>query len=144
MDSNIIKDIYENMEMGIIGIDEVLYKVENKSLLKEMKGLKKEYQKILTYCQKYLEDHGESIPELSMMAKMSTEFMSQMKLMKDNCDATILDMMLKGTNKSLAILSSKKLNYDALNIMALKIISNTFSLLTRSQNNLYKLAKKII
>lgn len=144
MDENIIKDIYENMEMGIIGIDEVLYKAQDKSLLKEMKGLKKEYQKILVCCKKYLEDHGEALPQISMMTKMSTEVMSQMKLLKDNSDPVILDMMIKGTNKSLDILSSKKIDYDSLNIMSLKIISNTFSLLTRSQKNLYKLTKKIV
>ena len=41
-----INDIYQNAEMGIVGINDVLYKVKNDKLKKEMEKEKKDFQKV--------------------------------------------------------------------------------------------------
>lgn len=136
--AKLIKDISQNAQMGIIGIDEIIYKIVNPKLLKEITGIKKEYTKIYNDCQKYLESVGESSADVSNMARLSSELMTQMKLYKDNSDDIIVDMMIKGTEKSLDILSSKKVNYEKCDIYTLKIVSRMFSLLNRSLKRLKK------
>lgn len=139
----LIKDIYQNAQMGIIGIDEILYKIKDKKLLKEIEGTKKEYLKIFNNAKKYLEDNNEEVKDVGQMARMSSEFMSQMKTYKEDSDQIILDMMIKGTEKSLDILNSKKINYDKCDITTLKIVANMFSLLSRSLKRLKKIASNL-
>ena len=141
-DTTLIKDIYQNAKMGIIGIDEVIFKVKNKKLLKELTKEKKDYNDVCALCQKYLESHKEEVIEPSMMAKMGSEFFTQMKLFKDDSDKIILDMMLKGTNKSIDIVSNKKKEAQKSNIKVKKIINKMSDILNESftkLQNIYKI-----
>ena len=73
MEKNIelLNVLYQNAEMGIIGIEDVLYKVHHPKLLKELEIEKKEYQKIIKNVKKMLKSkHGQSKP-INMFAKIS-------------------------------------------------------------------------
>lgn len=143
MKENIIKDIYENMQMGILGIEEVLYKAQDNKLAKELQTLKKSYEKNAQDSKKYLENLNEEIPRLNSMTKLSTEMMATLKLSKENNDKTIIAMMQKGLSKSLDILTSRKIDYDKMDIYALKIISNTYKTLIKSCKKMSKLDSTI-
>ena len=106
-------DIYQNAEMGIIGIDDVLYKVKNDKLKKELEKEKKDFQKILKQCIKILKDYKCKPKKIGMMAKMSSEFYSEMKLVKENSDDIILKMMIEGSYKSIGILTTKIMKHDS-------------------------------
>lgn len=107
-----LNDIYQNAEMGIIGIDDVLYKVKNEKLKNELQREKKVFQKITKKCTKLLNSYKCKPKKISFMTKMSSEFYSEMKLMKENVDDIILKMMIEGSFKSVGILTTKLMEYD--------------------------------
>lgn len=107
-----VTDIYHNAEMGIIGINDVLYKIKNDKFRKEVEREKREYQKILKSCEKVLKDFKCKVKKIGFMTKMSSEFMSEMKLTKENSDDIILKMMIEGSYKSIGILTTKLMEYD--------------------------------
>jgi len=107
-----LNDVYQNAEMGIVGIVDVLYKVKNEKLKKEMEREKKEFQKVIKKCEKLLKRFKSSPKKIGFMAKMSSEFYSEMKLTKDNSDDIILKMMIEGSYKSVGILTVKLMKYD--------------------------------
>lgn len=107
-----VNDIYQNAEMGIIGINDVLYKVRDGGLKKELEKEKKNYQKILKACEKILKEYKCKAKKINFMAKMSSEFVSEMKLNKENADDVILKMMIEGSYKSVGILTTKLMEYD--------------------------------
>lgn len=141
-DIQIAKDIYQNAKMGIVGIDEVIFKVKNKRLLKEITNEKKEYDEICKACKYFLKRKKEEVVEPNMMAKMGSEFMTQMKLFKDDSDKIIIEMMLKGTDKSIDIISNKKEEAQNGCMKIKKIINDMLSILNESKINLEKINKK--
>ena len=63
--------LYQNAEMGIVGIEDVIYKVHNQKLYKELESEKKEYQKIIKYVKRMLKaENGQSKP-INILAKIS-------------------------------------------------------------------------
>ena len=140
-EEQLIKDIYQNAKMGIIGIDEVIFKIKNKKLLKEVEREKAKYNEICEMCKHYLEHHKEEVVEPNMMAKMGSEFMTQMKLFKDDSDEIIIDMMIKGTKKSIDIVKNKQEEAKEAGSKVKKIINNMYDVLKDSMDNLQKIYK---
>lgn len=138
-DVMIIKDIYHNAQTGIASIDEVIYKIKKPKLLKEIKVLKKEYYKICKMCKAYLKDQKEEVPKPKMITKISSEFITQMKLFKDDSDKIIVDMLLKATQKSLDILKSQTKNYKKCERKTKKIIKCMLNTLNASLKNLQRI-----
>lgn len=133
-----LNDIYQNAEMGIIGIDDVLYKVKNDGLKKELEREKKEFLKITKKCTKLLNNYKCKPKKINMMTKMSSEIYSEMKLMKENADDVILKMMIEGSYKSVGILTAKIMVNDSveeetkdLSEKLLKIINNNIKRLKK-------------
>ncbi len=141
MDIQIVKDIYQNAKMGVIGIDEVIFKIKNKKLLKEVEREKDKYNEICEMCKHFLEHNNEEVVEPNMMAKMGSEFMTQMKLFKDDSDKIIIDMMIKGTQKSLDIVNNKEQEAQNCHVKVKKIINNMLNILNDSLKNLQKISK---
>ncbi|MBE6148081.1 MAG: hypothetical protein E7167_01015 [Firmicutes bacterium] len=111
---NFLNDVYQNAEMGIVGIDDVLYKVKDDKLKREIEREKKEFQKITRKCTKLLSGYKCKPKKINFMTKMSSEFYSEMKLMKENADDIILKMMIEGSYKSVGILTTKLMEYDTI------------------------------
>lgn len=102
-----LSDIYQNAQMGIEGIDMVLYKIRSKKLYKIINKEKKEYQKIIKKAKCLAKENKEKITPVSSIAKLSSEIMSNFKLMKNDSDEEIVKMMIEGTYKSLGLLTGK-------------------------------------
>ena len=143
MEKNIelLNVLYQNAEMGIIGIEDVLYKAHHPKLLKELEIEKKEYQKIIKYVKKMLKiEHGQSKP-INMLAKISSSLYSDLKLMKNESDKLIIKMMIEGSYKSIGILTTKKLEYDNASRDIIELLDLFVKTLNRNVDNLMKLDK---
>ena len=141
MEKNIelLNVLYQNAEMGIVGIDDVIYKVRHPKLLKELENEKKEYQKMLKVLKKMLKkEHGESKP-INMFAKISSSLYSEMKLMKDESDKLIIEMMIEGSYKSIGILTTKDLQYETVE----DDVKDTLKLFIKTLNNNISNLRKI-
>lgn len=97
MDKDILNKIYSVSKMGILGLDEVLDKVNDKSLKKTMISAKKNYQAINLKVEDLLKEDAKDI---NMFTHMFNEVYSSIKLM-NNTDANIVKMLIEGTNKGI-------------------------------------------
>lgn len=136
-----LNDIYQNAQMGIVGIDDVLNKTKNPKLYKELLKEKKEYQKILKSVKKMISDEHGTVKEINLMAKIGSEIYSEMKLMKNENDKFIIKMMIEGSYKSIGILTTKRLSYEHASNDVKKIMDDFISKLNTNIDTLKKIDK---
>ena len=117
--------IYKNAEMGIIGIDDVITKVEDTEFEKLLKRQRKEYEKITSEAEKILSKYYEDNENISVFAKASTKIMSEMALLKDNSVSKVAKMMMDGTNKGIVELVEKINAYNGID-KDIVILANKF------------------
>ena len=89
LEKEILLKLYQNVEMGIVGIEAIEDKIESRSLAKLILNQKKEYEllkeKLVSLCSKYnVEDK-----ELGGLVKLSSDMMVTMKTLMDKSEHTI-------------------------------------------------------
>lgn len=136
-----LNDIYQNAEMGIVGINDVLYKIKNDKLKKELEKVKKDFGKILRRCEKLLKDYKCKPKKINFMAKMSSEFYSEMKLTKENSDDIIIKMMIEGSYKSVGILTTKLMEFDSVDMDVKSLAEKLLDLINDNISRLKKFDK---
>ena len=110
-EKQVILKLNQNVDMGIVGIESIEEKIQSRSLAKICLKQKEEYENIKKELLKFCKSYNVEDKELSPMAKISSEMMSNMKLMIDKTDSHIAKMMMEGTNKGLISLEEIKNNY---------------------------------
>lgn len=141
MEKNIelLNVLYQNAEMGIVGIEDVIYKIRHPKLLKELEKEKVEYQKIIKSLKKMMKkEHGET-KSIGLFAKLSSGLYSEMKLMKNDSDKLIIKMMIEGSYKSIGILTTKEMEYEN----ASDDVKDVLNLFIKTLNNNIKNLKNI-
>ena len=133
LEKEILLKLYQNVEMGIVGIESIEEKIESRSLAKLILNQKKEYEKIkeklVSLCSKYnVEDK-----ELGAFAKLSSDVMVTMKTLIDKSEHTLAKMMMEGTNKGLIQLEELLNNYQGKDEKIIQLIQETIDL--EHQNN---------
>lgn len=108
----VIVKLYQNVDMGVVGIESIEDKIETRALAKTILNQKEEYQNLKQELLSFCKDYNVQEKELGTMAKLSSGMMSNMKLMMDKSDSHIAKMMMEGTNKGLISLEELKNNYD--------------------------------
>ena len=133
LEKEVLLKLYQNVEMGIVGIESLENKIESRSLAQLILNQKKEYEmikeKLVSLCSKYnVEDK-----ELSSFAKISSDMMVKMKTLMDKSEHNIAKMMMEGTNKGLIQLEELLNNYQGKEEKILDLIKKTIDL--EHQNN---------
>ena len=133
LEKEILLKLYQNVEMGIVGIEAIEDKIESRSLVKLILNQKKEYEllkeKLVSLCSKYnVEDK-----ELGSLVKISSDVMVTMKTLMDKSEHTIAKMMMEGTNKGLIQLEELLNNYQGKDEKITELIKETIDL--EHQNN---------
>lgn len=124
-----LNSIYQIVEMGIIGINDVMDKVSKSEFRTFLENQKKEYDDILKESETIFTSYGAKEKELGKMAKISSKMMSEMKLMKNNDDTVIVEMMVEGTNKGITKLESAMSTYNEEDEEAYKLAEKLLSTL---------------
>jgi len=130
--------IYKNAEMGIIGIDNVITKVQNEKFETVLKNQKDEYNRICIEAENILKKYGKQNEEVGVMAKVSTTIMSEMTLLKENTTQVIAKMMIEGTNKGIIEIVEK---INAYNNSDAEIVVLADRLKSTLENNIEELKK---
>ena len=133
LEKEVLLKLYQNVEMGIVGIESLENKIESRSLAKLILNQKKEYEilkeKLVSLCSKYnVEDK-----ELGSFAKISSDLMVNMKTLMDKSEHIIAKMMMEGTNKGLIQLEELLNNYQGKKEKIIDLIKKTIDL--EHQNN---------
>jgi len=92
--------IYQNAEMGLIGLDSVIPKVTDEKLAKVMNEQRAEYEKICKDAKDILLKYGAQEEEISKMKEISTETMSKMMAMGKD-DKGLAKLLLQGNEKGI-------------------------------------------
>ena len=121
-DVDILNKMYRIVEMGIIGILEVVKKVEDSCLEKLMLDQKKDYMVVKKDIRDLLDEYEEDPKKIGGMTRVSNDIYTNIKLMGEEDDKVISKMMLEGTNKGVievtAILNDKKYNNEKISDIA--------------------------
>ncbi len=99
--------IYQNAQMGLIGIDAVKDKVESAEILKIIKEQRKEYEKFCKDAEEMLaEKFGVKEEEISALKKLASKIMSEaMTINKD--EKNIVKLMMEGNEKGVIAIKEK-------------------------------------
>jgi len=103
----LLQYIYKNAEMGVIGIDNIITKVQDEKFEELLNNQKNEYVNICTETENILKKYGKQNEEVGVVAKVSTKVMSEMSLLKENSTQSIAKMMVEGTNKGIVEIVEK-------------------------------------
>lgn len=132
--------IYKNANMGIIGIDDIIEKVNSSEFEKVLNNEKNEYDAICREAINILKKYGKKEEDVSSLAKVSTKIMSEMKLLKETTDEVIAKMMIEGTNKGIIEVSEKINSYDNSDSEIVLLLNKLSELL---KNNIEELKKYV-
>jgi len=133
-----LNQLYQVAEMGTIGIDSVVDKAHQEEFRNALLAQKKEYANLGDQVVSILKKYGCEEKKIGMMAKKSSEMMSEMKMKIDNSDSQIAKMMMEGNNKGIIEVTKIKNEYDG-NDPEIKDIIELF--LKTEQNNLEEMKK---
>src|SRR5690554_361357 len=96
---NALDEVNKGCTMGIEAINTLMDKVNNKDFKKLLEKELKEYDKIEDKIQRLYGKYSEKTPhEVGIISKIMTDYMTNMKLMKDHTDSRIAEILLQGTN----------------------------------------------
>lgn len=130
MERNIIilNEMYKTVTMGIIGIDDVIEKIDDKALEKSMLDAKKKYQIFKMDITKVLKKYKEEPAEINPLLRASNEIYTEFKTIKTS-DGKIVKMLMEGTNKGIIKLQEIKNNEEISDEDIKKILLDLLELL---------------
>lgn len=130
--------IYKNAKMGIVGIDSVITKSTDEKFEKLLIKQKDEYESICKEAYDILKKYGKEYEDVSALAKISTNVMSEMSLLKDDSIQNIAKMMVEGTTKGVVEIIEKLNAYNNTDVEITVLADRLKSML---ENNIDELKK---
>lgn len=109
----LLRECDAGVKMGVSSIDEVLPFVKSKELEKLLTDCKKEHEKLDREIQSLLDKYRDDGKQPNIMAKSMSWFKTNMKLMMEESDATIADLMTDGCNMGVKSLNMYLNQYKA-------------------------------
>ena len=103
--------IYQNAEMGLIGIDTVIKKVESEKIAKLIKEQRKEYVQFLDDAKKILLKYGAKEEEISKLKNLSSKAMANVMTMGKS-DKEIAKLMMEGNQKGVLEITAELNEYE--------------------------------
>lgn len=138
LETKYLNKLYQCAEMGVVGINSVLDKAHQEEFRKILETQKEEYDTIGDKIVEILKKYGCEEKKLGMMAKKSSEMMSEMKTKIDDSDSQIAKMMMEGNNKGIIEVTKIRNEYQG-NDEEIKEIIDHF--LDTEQHNLDEMKK---
>lgn len=96
--ARLLNFVYQNAQMGVDSIRQLMGIVENKELKEHLKVQFQGYEDFQETARSMLEEHGFDEKEISMFSKVSTYLMINMQLLTDKSTTHIAEMMIQGSN----------------------------------------------
>ena len=96
--ARLLNFVYQNAQMGVDSIRQLMGIVENKELKEHLKTQFQGYEEFQNTARQMLEDNGFDEKEISDFSKISTYPMINMQLLTDKSATHIAEMMIQGSN----------------------------------------------
>ena len=104
--------IYQNAQMGVVGIDDIINKITDEDFENVIKEQKDDYETICKETSAIFKKYGKEEKELPMMAKVGSYMMSEMKTLTDSSTNMLAQMMIEGSNKGIIEITEQLNNYS--------------------------------
>lgn len=137
-DIEILNELKKIIDMGIIGIEEVVKKVNNPSLEKVMIDEKKEFRVLKDDIMNFLNEYDEKEDSIGIVTRISNDIYTNLKLLKNDDEKEIAKMMIEGTNKAVLRITSLLNNREYKNERLTGILKKTLRTL---EHNILDLKK---
>ena len=105
--SVLLQETYKNTNMGIDSIEQLMPKVNDGELLKELNTCKNDYSEFKNILLTELNGRGIPPKETSFAAKIPAYASINMNMMMDNSDSHAAEMMIQGTEMGVTKLLQK-------------------------------------
>ena len=109
----LLRECDAGVKMGVSSIEEVLPFVKGEKLAKLLTDCKKEHEKLDREIQSLLDKYRDEGKQPNIMAKSMSWFKTNMKLMMEESDATVADLMTDGCNMGVKSLNMYLNQYKA-------------------------------
>ncbi len=109
----LLRECDAGVNMGISSIDEVIDKVKSENLRNYLKECREEHDKLNSEIQQRLDRFRDDGKEPNPIVKGMSWMKTNMKLMMDESDATIADLMTDGCNMGVKSLNRYLNEYEA-------------------------------
>ena len=135
-EKEIILKMYQNVDMGIVGIDAVIHQVQNKKLRKLIQSQRKEYELLKKNIKKFCKKYKVEDVELGSFVKLNNNLMVGMKTFMDKSDNKIAKLMMEGTNKGLIQLQELLNHYNKHDRRLVKYLEQMIEIEHKNNNEL--------
>lgn len=109
----LLRECDAGIKMGVASIDDVQNYVHDETLLKYLTDCKDEHDKLKDEIQILLDEYHDEGKEPTPMAKSMSWMKTNMKLVMDESDETIADLMTDGCNMGVKSLNKYLNQYEA-------------------------------
>ena len=109
----LLRECDAGIKMGVASIDDVLPHVESEKLKERLSGCKSDHEALKEKLQKLLDRYHDDGKEPNPMAKSMSWVKTNAKLMMEDSDETIADLMTDGCNMGVKSLSRYLNQYQA-------------------------------
>lgn len=110
---NLLRECNSGIQMAVFSIDEILEKVTDKNLYEILKKSKEKHEKLGDETHEILAEYGDETKEPNMLAKGMSWMKTNAKVMMDDSDATIADLIVDGCNMGIKTLCRYENQYAA-------------------------------
>lgn len=107
--AELLNFIYQNSEMGVETLNQIIEIVENPSLAKQLESQRSSYKEIHQKSKEMLNENGYDEKAISTLEKISAYIMINLKTLTDKSDTHISEMLIQGSNMGI-IDAAKKIN----------------------------------
>ena len=109
----LLRECHAGVKMGVKSIDEVLDYVKSDTLKQHLNACKDEHDKLNTEIQKLLDKYKDDGKDPNPIAKGMSWVKTNMKLVMDESDSTIADLITDGCNMGVKTLNRYLNQYQA-------------------------------
>ena len=130
--------IYQNAEMGLIGIDDVLENVSDEDFVNLLHEQRDDYKVILNETREMIINEGYEPKENKELSKITSNLMVKMNAKKENSISILAKLMMEGTNKGIIAIQEKINNFDVSNDKINDLANKLLELEEKNIENLKK------
>ena len=97
-DAEMLNFIYQNSQMGVETLNQLIPMIDNEAFKKRIEAQLKEYEQIHEEAKKLLNRHGYDEKGIGALEKIMAYLMIDMKTLMDKSSSHIAEMLIQGSN----------------------------------------------
>lgn len=133
----VLSEVYEGCQMGIEALDEILPKIKDEKVLKELNGHQKDLKELQEEINQMVRDSNEELEQSGKLKEMMLKGSTKLNLMVDDTMSHIAEMLIQGGN--MGVIAARKILNQAEQIdEGVKKIAEKFIRLEENNNEKMK------